>query len=98
MFGYISLTNLYDEHLILLVLNFFNIDNPHISIPSQIIKMLLQENPNVSLYQFIWWILFIWYLVIESFCIFLAWILIMCLINNLELLQITPHLLDVNNT
>ena len=27
MFGYISLTNLYDEHLILLGLIFFNIDN-----------------------------------------------------------------------
>ena len=51
MFGYISLTNLYDEHLILLVLIFFNIDNPHISIPSHIITMLLQENVNVWLYQ-----------------------------------------------
>ena len=51
MFGYISLTNLYDEHLILLVLIFFNIDNPHISIPSYIITMLLQENVNVWLYQ-----------------------------------------------
>ena len=51
MFGYISLTNLYDEHLILLVLIFFNIDNLHISIPSYIIKMLLQENLNVWLYQ-----------------------------------------------
>ena len=33
MFGYISLTNLYDEHLILLVLIFFNIDNLHIMNP-----------------------------------------------------------------
>ena len=32
-FGYIRLTNLYHEHLILLVLIFFNIDNLHISIP-----------------------------------------------------------------
>ena len=52
MFGYISLTNLYDEHLILLALIFFNIDNLHISIPSYIITMLLQENLNVWLYQF----------------------------------------------
>ena len=33
MFGCISLTNLYDEDLMLLVLIFFNIDNLHISIP-----------------------------------------------------------------
>ena len=52
MFGYISLTNLYDEHLIMLVLVFFNIDNFHISIPSYIITMLLHENLNVRLYQF----------------------------------------------
>ena len=51
MFGYISLTNLYDEHRILLVLIFLNIDNLHISIPSYIITMLLQENLNVGLYQ-----------------------------------------------
>ena len=51
MFGYISLKNLYDEHLILLVLIFFNIDNLHISIPSYIITMMLQENLNVWLYQ-----------------------------------------------
>ena len=50
MFGYISLTNLYDEHLILLVLIFFNIDNLHISIP-HIITMMLQGNLNVWLYQ-----------------------------------------------
>ena len=51
MFGYISLTNLYDEHLIFLVLIFFNIDNLHISIPSYIITMMLQENLNDWLYQ-----------------------------------------------
>ena len=51
MFGYISLTNLYDEHLISLVLIFFNIDNLHISIPSYIITMLLQENLNIWLYR-----------------------------------------------
>ena len=51
MFGCISLTNLYDEHLILLVLIFFNIDNVHISIPTYIITMLLQKNLNVWLYQ-----------------------------------------------
>ena len=33
MFGCISLTNLYDEDLMLLVLIFFNIDNLDISIP-----------------------------------------------------------------
>ena len=27
--SYISLTNLYDEYLILLVVKFFNVDNPH---------------------------------------------------------------------
>ena len=48
---YISLTNLYDEHLILLVLIFFNIDNLYLTIPSYIITMLLQENLNVWLYQ-----------------------------------------------
>ena len=36
MFGYISLTNLYDEDLMLLVSIFFNIDNLHISIPQSI--------------------------------------------------------------
>ena len=51
MFGCISLTNLYDEHLILLVLIFFNVDNVHISIPTYIITMLLQKNLNVWLYQ-----------------------------------------------
>ena len=96
MFDYISLTNLYDEYLILLVVKFFNIDNPRIQwISSYIITMMLQENLNVWLYQFIWWISFIWYLVIGSFWIFLPWILILCLINILELLQITPRLLDV---
>ena len=51
MFGYISSKNLYNEHLILLVLIFVNIHNLHISIPSYMITMLLQENLNVWLYQ-----------------------------------------------
>ena len=48
MFGYISLTNLCDEDLMLLVLIFFNIDNLHISI-HPIICWLLNSSMSTTL-------------------------------------------------